>query len=157
MEKELFVVVEAVLVAVLYIASILMIAFVAGAEVAMASTSRTRIHQLLDNGDSSAQVVDRLLGEPARFLSTLMRARAEPTCWLALEFCASFRCVADASRSIFGLAAFGYCSNCQPRSGAAQSAPGGIGPGALCRYSDFTSAAFFCPLACCGCPRPQWQ
>ncbi|MBX3054829.1 MAG: DUF21 domain-containing protein, partial [Caldilineaceae bacterium] len=63
---------EAVMAALLYVASLLIIAFVASAEVALASTSRTRIRQLLDDTSPTARLVDRLLVEPARFLSTLM-------------------------------------------------------------------------------------
>lgn len=59
-----------------YIASTLMIAFAAAAEVALASTSRSRIRQLLDSGDASAKLVERLLTEPARFLSTLMLVKS---------------------------------------------------------------------------------
>lgn len=76
MEKEFFVAVEALLAIGVYIACILMIAFVAAAEVALASTSRSRIRQLLDMGDPSAKLVDRLLTEPARFLSTLMLVKS---------------------------------------------------------------------------------
>lgn len=75
-EKELFVVVEVVMAVVLYIAAMGMVVFVASAEVALASTSRTRIRQLLDDGDSSAHTVDRLLDEPAHFLSTLMLGKS---------------------------------------------------------------------------------
>ncbi|MBI3957535.1 MAG: HlyC/CorC family transporter [Chloroflexi bacterium] len=69
-------VVESVMAIGLFVACIGMIAFVASAEVALASTSRTRIRQLLDDGDSSARLVDRLLSEPARFLSTLMLGKS---------------------------------------------------------------------------------
>ena len=68
--------VEALVAIVLYVACIMMIGFVASAEVALASTSRTRIRPFLDNGDSSAQLVDRLLSKPARFLSTLMLGKS---------------------------------------------------------------------------------
>jgi putative hemolysin len=76
MKKEFFVAVEALVAIVLYVACIMMIGFVASAEVALASTSRTRIRPFLDTGDSSAQLVDRLLSEPARFLSTLMLGKS---------------------------------------------------------------------------------
>lgn len=69
-------VVESVMAIGLFVACIGMIAFVASAEVALASTSRTRIRQLLEDGDSSARLVDRLLSEPARFLSTLMLGKS---------------------------------------------------------------------------------
>ena len=76
MGKELFVAFEVLMATGLFIACIVMIAFVASAEVALASTSRTRIRQLLERGDSSARRVDRLLSEPARFLSTLMLGKS---------------------------------------------------------------------------------
>jgi len=75
-KRRIFVVAEVLFASSLLVACLLMIAFVASAEVALASTSRTRIRQLLDGGDSSAQVVDRLLSEPARFLSTLMLGKS---------------------------------------------------------------------------------
>lgn len=59
-----------------FIICLLMIAFVASAEVALASTSRTRIRNLLDSGEPSAQLVDRLISDPARFLSTLMLGKS---------------------------------------------------------------------------------
>jgi len=76
MEKELFVALEAVMAIVLYVVCIATIAFVASVEVALASTSHTRIRHLLDDGDSSARLVDQLLSEPARFLSTLMLGKS---------------------------------------------------------------------------------
>ncbi len=69
-------VVESVIAIGLFVACIGMIAFVASAEVALASTSRTRIRHLLEEGDASARLVDRLIGEPARFLSTLMLGKS---------------------------------------------------------------------------------
>lgn len=59
-----------------FVACLLMVAFVASAEVALASTSRTRIRHLLDSGEPSAQLVDRLISDPARFLSTLMLGKS---------------------------------------------------------------------------------
>lgn len=67
---------EVVMAAILYVAALLMIAVVAAAEVALASTSRTRIRQELERGDPASLIVDRLLTEPARFLSTLMLAKS---------------------------------------------------------------------------------
>ncbi len=69
-------VVEAIFTGGIFVASLLMIAFVASAEVALASISRTRIRQLLDKGDPSARLVDRLISDPARFLSTLMLGKS---------------------------------------------------------------------------------
>ncbi len=68
--------VEALITGGVFIICLLMIAFVASAEVALASTSRTRIRNLLDNGEPSAQLVDRLISDPARFLSTLMLGKS---------------------------------------------------------------------------------
>lgn len=68
--------VEALITGGVFIICLLMIAFVASAEVALASTSRTRIRNLLDSGEPSAQLVDRLISDPARFLSTLMLGKS---------------------------------------------------------------------------------
>jgi len=76
MGKELFVFFEALAALLLYAACMLMIGFVASAEVALASSSRSRIRLLLERGDSSARLVDKLLSEPSRFLSTLMLAKS---------------------------------------------------------------------------------
>ncbi len=51
---------------------LLLLAFVAAAEVAFASTSRRRMGQLVEQGVSRAVAVNKLLSEPAQFLSTLM-------------------------------------------------------------------------------------
>lgn len=67
---------EALAAFLLYAACMLMIGFVASAEVALASMSRSRIRSLLENGDSSAKLVDKLLSEPSRFLSTLMLGKS---------------------------------------------------------------------------------
>lgn len=48
------------------------VAVVAGAEVALASTSRGEVRQQMEAGNPSAQRLDRLLSQPARFLSTFM-------------------------------------------------------------------------------------
>ncbi len=48
------------------------IAFVAAAEVSLASTTRSRVRQLIDGNVDRAKVLDTLLKDPARFLSTLM-------------------------------------------------------------------------------------
>ena len=69
-------VVESLIVGGIFVICLLMIAFVASAEVALASTSRTRIRHLLDSGEPSAQLVDRLISDPARFLSTLMLGKS---------------------------------------------------------------------------------
>ncbi len=50
----------------------LTIAFVAGAEVALAAASRGHIRKLMEDGVRRAAIVDALLAEPARFLTTLM-------------------------------------------------------------------------------------
>ncbi len=68
--------VEALITGGVFVICLLMIAFVASAEVALASTSRTRIRNLLDSGEPSAQLVDRLISDPARFLSTLMLGKS---------------------------------------------------------------------------------
>ncbi|MBI1297452.1 DUF21 domain-containing protein [bacterium] len=54
------------------IAAMGMIAFVAAAEVSLASTTRSRVRQMIDAGVERAKVLDTLLNDPARFLSTLM-------------------------------------------------------------------------------------
>lgn len=51
---------------------ILGVAFVAVAEVSLSSVSRSRIRELLADGNRRAQLIDRMLSEPARFLSTLL-------------------------------------------------------------------------------------
>ncbi|MCB0114052.1 MAG: HlyC/CorC family transporter [Caldilineaceae bacterium] len=48
------------------------IAFVAAAEVSLASTTRGRVRHMIDAGVDRAKVLDTLLNDPARFLSTLM-------------------------------------------------------------------------------------
>lgn len=68
--------VEAMLTGGVFVICLLMIAFVASAEVALASTSRTRIRDLLDSGEPSARLVDRLVSDPARFLVTLMLGKS---------------------------------------------------------------------------------
>lgn len=67
---------DVVMTAVLYVAALLTIAVVAAAEVALASTSRTRLRDSLESGDPASITVDRLLTEPARFLSTLMLVKS---------------------------------------------------------------------------------
>ncbi|HRJ41667.1 MAG: hemolysin family protein [Caldilineaceae bacterium] len=67
--------VDVIVAILLYAACIVMIGSVASAEVALASTPRIRIRQLIERGDPSAKRVDRLLSDPARFLSTLMLAK----------------------------------------------------------------------------------
>lgn len=54
------------------IAVMAIIAFVAAAEVSLASTTRSRVRQMIDAGVKRAKVLDTLLNDPARFLSTLM-------------------------------------------------------------------------------------
>ncbi len=67
---------EVVASALLYMASVLLIAFAASSEVALASTSRTRIRLLVGEADLSSRTVDKLLEDPARFLSTLMLVKS---------------------------------------------------------------------------------
>jgi putative hemolysin len=54
------------------IAAMGIIAFVAAAEVSLASTTRSRVRQMIDAGVERAKVLDTLLNDPARFLATLM-------------------------------------------------------------------------------------
>ena len=51
---------------------LLAIGFVAVAEVSLSAASRSRIRALLASGNQRAQLIDRLLSDPARFLSTLL-------------------------------------------------------------------------------------
>lgn len=60
---------------IVFLAVSLVIGLAAAAEVAFASTSRSRVRTMLAEGSSRAQVLDRLLDDPARFLSTLMLAK----------------------------------------------------------------------------------
>jgi len=52
--------------------SLLLAAFAAAAEMALASVSRLQLRQMLAAGQSRAQAADALLSQPARFLSTLL-------------------------------------------------------------------------------------
>jgi CBS domain containing-hemolysin-like protein len=56
--------------------SLLLAAFVAAAEVSLASVSRMRVRQMMDAGVSRARVTQSLLSDPARFLATLMTLKA---------------------------------------------------------------------------------
>ncbi len=51
---------------------LLTIGSVAAAEVALSAASRSRIRKLLANGNQRAKLIDRMLSDPARFLSTLL-------------------------------------------------------------------------------------
>jgi CBS domain containing-hemolysin-like protein len=51
---------------------LLVIGFVAVAEVSLSAASRSRIRALVASGNQRAQLIDRLLSDPARFLSTLL-------------------------------------------------------------------------------------
>ena len=51
---------------------LLAIGFVAVAEVSLAAASRSRIRELLARGNPRAQLIDHILSDPARFLSTLL-------------------------------------------------------------------------------------
>lgn len=51
---------------------LLTICFVSVAEVSLSSVSRSRIRELVANGSQRAYIIDRLLSEPARFLSALL-------------------------------------------------------------------------------------
>ena len=64
--------VESASAAFVLIAVTLLIAFVAAAEVALASTARSRVSQWIELSIDRAQILDSLLTDPARFLSTLM-------------------------------------------------------------------------------------
>jgi putative hemolysin len=67
--------VESTWAALLLIVVTLLVAFVAAAEIALAVTTRSRIRQLLESNVNRAKVLDLLLNDPARFLSTLMLLR----------------------------------------------------------------------------------
>ena len=45
---------------------------VAASEVSLSAASRSRIRKLLASGNQRAQLIDRMLSDPARFLSTLL-------------------------------------------------------------------------------------
>ena len=51
---------------------LLAIGSVAVAEVSLSAASRSRIRELLANGNQRAKLIDRMLSDPARFLSTLL-------------------------------------------------------------------------------------
>ena len=51
---------------------LLAIAFVAVAEVSLSAASRSRIRELLASGNQRAKLIDHMLADPARFLSTLL-------------------------------------------------------------------------------------
>lgn len=51
---------------------LLMIGFVSAAEVSLSAASRSRIRDLLASGNQRAKLIDQLLSDPARFLSTLL-------------------------------------------------------------------------------------
>ncbi len=51
---------------------LLAIAFVAIAEVSLSAASRSRIRELLASGNQRAKLIDHMLADPARFLSTLL-------------------------------------------------------------------------------------
>ena len=51
---------------------LLAIGFVAVAEVSLSAASRSRIRALVASGNQRAQLIDRLLSDPARFFSTLL-------------------------------------------------------------------------------------
>ncbi|GAH36432.1 unnamed protein product, partial [marine sediment metagenome] len=46
-------------------------AFFAAAEIALVSVRRTRIKQLIDEGDSRARIVQKLLDSPTNFMATV--------------------------------------------------------------------------------------
>ncbi len=51
---------------------LLTIGFVAAAEVSLSAASRSRIRDLLASGNQRAKLIDQMLSDPARFLSTLL-------------------------------------------------------------------------------------
>ena len=51
---------------------LLPIGFVAAAEVSLSAASRSRIRELLASGNQRAKLIDQMLSNPARFLSTLL-------------------------------------------------------------------------------------
>ncbi len=51
---------------------LLTIGFVAAAEVSLSAASRSRIRELLATGNQRAKLIDQMLSNPARFLSTLL-------------------------------------------------------------------------------------
>ncbi len=51
---------------------LLTIGFVAAAEVSLSAASRSRIRELLASGNQRAKLIDQMLSNPARFLSTLL-------------------------------------------------------------------------------------
>jgi putative hemolysin len=67
--------VESTWAALLLITVTLLIAFVGAAEVALAATTRSRVRQLIELNIDRAKVLDLLLNDPTRFLSTLMLLR----------------------------------------------------------------------------------
>jgi putative hemolysin len=67
---------EASLLIILFVLSLLLAAFVAAAEVSLASVSRLRVRQMTEKGLSRARVTQALLSDPARFLATLMTLKA---------------------------------------------------------------------------------
>jgi putative hemolysin len=70
--KELFVDVESASALLVLIAVMVVIAFIAAAEVALASTTRSRVRQLVEVGVERAKTLESVLTDPAQFLSTLM-------------------------------------------------------------------------------------
>lgn len=64
--------VESTLMIVVFVLLSLMIGSVAVAEVALSAASRSRIRELLAAGNQQAKLIDRMLSDPARFLSTLL-------------------------------------------------------------------------------------
>lgn len=88
----MFVEVESASALLLLIATMVVIALVAAAEVALASTSRSRVRQLIEMGVERAKALDTLLSDPAQFLSTLMILKSAAyvtsgaaALWLALR------------------------------------------------------------------------
>ena len=51
---------------------LLTIGFVSAAEVSLSAASRSRMRELLASGNQRAKLIDRMLSDPARFLSTLL-------------------------------------------------------------------------------------
>ena len=51
---------------------LLTIGFVSAAEVSLSAASRSRMRELLASGNQRAKLIDQMLSDPARFLSTLL-------------------------------------------------------------------------------------
>lgn len=90
--KELFVDVESASALLVLIAVMVVIAFIAAAEVALASTTRSRVRQLVDMSVERAKALESVLSDPAQFLSTLMLLKSAAyvtsgvaALWLSIE------------------------------------------------------------------------